>query len=350
LKFGENTPAIKSANMPKELREGTNTIKFEIVSQNSKELLLRNKIIYEGADKTANQNRLKIQAERISKVKDDFIVFTKAPGRKNSEKCGIIYQIANPENKETYYSSPEIFYPLEKISPFKTSLISHLSGVATVKTDKIYIANHSSLFRNILIQHADGIKGQYKECEFIIDVPNYIKVLAYISKGRSQVKNLLIREISPQKDKRNRNIFSITVPAKNYTYSQEKISLRHKYKMRVNLLLLCDNNKADTCKDTVSFHAQAFINGKTVKGESATLPLIVLPPINGKRPAKYPVISSLSSYSFWILGAETPEEREALFKNIEQSGCNVFSVNAGRFDIDANPFIEEIRKLDTFVP
>ncbi len=343
LNFGENAPVIRSANIPKELREGTNTIELGILSQNKTELLVRNKVIYAEADKTANQNRLKIHPGKINKVKDDFIVFTEEPSRKNSEKCGVIYQLVNSENRETYYSSPGIFYSCEKSSPFKTSLISHLSGVSTVKTDKIYIANHSSLFRNILIQYADNIKGKYKECEFILDVPEYIKILAYVSEGRFKVKSQPIKEITPQKDKGKRRIFRVTIPADEYTYRQEEISTKHKYTMRVNLLLLCDNSKSGTRKDIIRFHSQAIIAGKTTKGASVSLPLEVLPAINGKRPAKYPIISSLSSYSHWILGTNTPEEQEALFKNIEQAGCNVFSVNAGLFNVDNNSFVKEIR-------
>ena len=256
--------------------------------------------------------------------------------------------MADADTGERYYSSPEFSQPLVSYAPFRTDFLTTASGLYFVTFKELYIANNSSLFRQLLVQCADDIAGKFTECELVMELPECVTLM---TPGSWRWHKEIVKNFAPDAFKKSvvkidgntLNRYVIKIPA-DLTYRMKKFSVKNRYTNQIDLIFLCKTDKKLPRNETVVFFVQAEIEGKQVREKPVKIPLVLLPDINGKMPKTYPLISSMSGYSQLMpRHLDFPEKRAVLLDNIVKAGCNVFSVMGGMAYYNNDIVLHEIR-------
>ncbi len=320
LKFAENAPVVRSAALPSVLAQ-TNGLEFQLASDRNVKLLLQTKVAYANADKVVDAVEAAVQTGKTTKAEARLIIDSTTAARINSQHVFISYRVMDAASGEPYYMSTRFKFPLLKYTPFRTRFITHTSQVCFNYFTDMYIANNSSLFRYLLIQYTDNI-GAFTNCEFIIDMPEYLALITPSSRGSLSADLAVTQEVVATNGI-NRRRYTVTVP-RALAYPNKQMGVKNRYTNKIDVVFSCATDKPLPIDDTVVYYTRAHVGGKIIAGLPCTLPLHILPAIKGVRPQKYPIVSSFAGYNGALSGL-SPAKKEACLGNMIQAGFNVFS-------------------------
>ena len=320
IRFSSKQPVI-SCELPEVIKEGSNSSIFHIRNFLPKSYIVENRVDYQNSDCVTTAQIFNLKSEKSS-VKDELIVYTGNDLRSDSRSCITSYKIKDKKTDKLLYSIPGIKYPLVQYSPFKTNFIAESSRIFYVCFNNMYIANKSSLHRMLLIQYAKDISGKFKECEFIIDMPECISIINPSGSGKKN-KPLAVKEIMTVDKGEKRRKYVFTFPAR-LTYSQKKIGRTNPYNEAISFVFYCASDNTSKQINTINYYTRAKIDGKMLSEAVNKIPLTILPEVKGKMPKKLLLISSFGNYNMSI-SLLSDEEAKKCIANIANSGFNVFS-------------------------
>lgn len=327
MEFLKSSPAVRNISVPEKLKDGTNKTSVEIHSAGDSNIILSQKLFYEGADEVDFSSDLKVTGGKSDLSSLPFTVSTEDDSRKNARKCSLRYSVFDAGTGHCLYVSPLLGYELPRYSPFRSNLVSDASGVYFNYTKEIYIAEKQAVHRMLLIQRADDVSGKFKECRCVFDTPSYIRILNSVENSTGQDSTELnFTEEQYMKDGKKRNRYTLTVPEK-FTYSMKKMGFDNRYQNRINLIFYADMAGSMPENDVIEFYTEASEKEKSLKEAPVKIPLKILAPVKGKMPSVYPLISSFGNYNLSI--SKLPVEgAEKCLDTIASAGFNVFSICA----------------------
>ena len=316
-----NNRLVVDNKLPQVLAEGSNYSQFRFKNSLPQPYIVETKVNYQNADSVVTAQEFTPDSKNVL-VDNEFITSTKNSTRNHCRNCTVSYSIRDAKSDELLYSTPTIEYAFTQYSPFRTSFIAENSRIFFMRFKDMYIARKSALHRMLLIQYANDLAGKFKNCELVVDLPEYIKIINPEGTGR-KIKPVSVKEtvVSGKDGKRRKYIF--TFPAK-LTYSQNKIGKANPYNNKINFVFYCDADTASKATDYVRYYTRTKVDGKVVREPDNKIPVKILPELNGKMPKKILLISSFGGYNT-SMPMLSEEEYKICMENIADSGFNVFS-------------------------
>jgi hypothetical protein len=319
--FSNKQPAI-SCKLPKTLSEGSNYSYFNIKNPSADSYVIEDSIDYQNSDSVTTAQAFNVNSKKTS-VKDEFIIHTKHDSRNYCRNCIASYNVKDKKTGRLLYSTPGIKYSLSQYSPFRTNFIAENSRIFYMCFKNMYIAKGSALHRLLLIQYAKDISGKFKECELVIDMPEYISIINPAGSGK-KIKATKVKEVlvSSKGSKRRKYVF--TFPER-FTYPQREIGKGNPYNNKISFVFYCESANITRNTDTINYYTQAKVNGKTISESANKIPVTILPEIRGKMPQKILLISSFGGYNL-SMSMLSEEEYKKCMENIANAGFNVFGI------------------------
>lgn len=319
--FSKNIPAISLKQIPAKIHKGSNSIEFDLFSPGKTTVCVQTSIKYGREETNAEAVNISLPKAKLKNIKKEFIYYPDTKSRKDTKSLGLAYTIA--QNGNIIYNSPRFPYPVSENSIFKTSFIAQTSRILTKEIETIYINKGGARTVYLLIQATKKAIGKFDKLTTVIELPASVKIINPLSKSKAiNPDSFTQKTIISEKKKYNR--YKI-IWDKKYIYQKGPFSRKNSYHFPLLLVMQADND-AKIGNYKLKMYSEAKIDNKLERERPSTLTLTILKAIDGKAPAKFPVISWGSKNNL-IYASLNTEERKAFIGNRVKAGFNTLGLN-----------------------
>ncbi|MFH1903920.1 MAG: sugar-binding protein, partial [bacterium] len=267
ISFGEMSLGSRMASLGN-LQKGKNHLKISFSNSSEKAEVVRVKTFVIGTKGQTQIDRI------ISRVSPGKLENLEVEYSANSESQYMLYQFLQDGN--LLYSSPH--FPFEVETVFITK-ISALGKTYTHPLTEFYIVNGELLWLPLVLQTSIE-KKEIKECEAILDIPYFLRLIPHMSKDRIWPSPIKITEKQIRKGNFKYRRYIFNFDSKSITFPE----MSSEKDVVVNPLLFKSEIVGDELESARTYKIYYQISFNSKKKTTGEVDLFLLPPFSRKTP------------------------------------------------------------------